>query len=39
MAIGIKAGALLMIPAFLGSIQYNYGIVKLAKSIIIIVAF
>lgn len=39
LAISIKAGALLIIPACLGIIQYQYGIMKLVPSLVIIVAF
>jgi Gpi18-like mannosyltransferase len=39
MAYGIKAGALLLIPSMLGSIQYNHGIVKLIQCIVLLVGF
>lgn len=39
LAYGIKAGALLLIPALLGSIQYNYGTISTVMSIVSIVAF
>jgi len=37
-ALSIKAGVLLLMPAFLGQMQYNFGTVNLIKSIIIILA-
>ena len=39
MAYGMKAGALLLIPAMLGSIQYNHGIVKLIQCTVFLVLF
>lgn len=38
-AYGLKAGAVLLIPALLGIIQYNYGTIKLIMSIVFLVAF
>ena len=37
-AISIKASAIFYIPAFLGTIQYRYGIIKLIFCIAIIVS-
>lgn len=37
-AIGIKAGAILLLPAFLGTIQYRFGIAYLITSMAIILA-
>ena len=37
MALGVKAGVYLIMPSFLGTIQYNHGISILLLSIIIIV--
>jgi uncharacterized membrane protein len=39
MGLGIKAGVLLILPAFLGSIQYNFGTIMLTKSLVIILGF
>ena len=39
LALSIKAGVILILPAFLGSIQYNYGTRTLLKSVLIIFAF
>jgi hypothetical protein len=39
LGLGIKAGVLLIIPGFLGSVQMNYGIVKLLGCIIIILLY
>lgn len=39
MGMGVKAGLLLIIPGFLGSIQLNYGLSKLVLSVLIIVGF
>ena len=39
MAYGMKAGALLLIPSMLGSIQYNHGISKLIQCTIFLVGF
>jgi Gpi18-like mannosyltransferase len=38
-AYGMKAGALLLIPAMLGSVQYFYGIVKLIQVVVLLVGF
>lgn len=37
MGVGVKAGLLLIIPAFLGSVQLNYGTIKLITCIGVIV--
>lgn len=39
LSISMKAGSLLIIPAFLGSIQLNYGTRTLLKSLVIIIGF
>jgi Gpi18-like mannosyltransferase len=39
MGLGVKAGVILLIPGFLGSIQYNHGTVTLIKSLIFIIGF
>lgn len=39
LGMSVKAGILLILPSFLGSIQYNYGTLTLLKSIFIIVVF
>ena len=39
LGLSVKAGVLLMLPSFLGSIHMNYGTVNLIKSVIIIVSF
>ena len=39
MALGVKAGALLIIPGLLGQIQYNHGTLKLFTCICVIVGF
>lgn len=36
---GIKAGAILLIPAMFGMIQYNHGTIQLIKSVVTFVAF
>jgi hypothetical protein len=36
---GMKAGALLLIPGMLGSVQYFYGLFKLIQVIIILVGY
>jgi len=38
-SLGIKAGAILYMPAFLGAVQYRYGIFKLVICIAIILAW
>ena len=38
-ALGLKAGALLLIPALLGSIQYNHGPFYLAGAVLIIFGY
>jgi len=38
LAISIKAGGLLMLPAVLGWTQYKYGTIKLVQSIIILIS-
>ena len=37
--LSLKAGVMLLVPAFLGSIQYGWGTWKLLASIIIIIGF
>ncbi len=39
LSLGIKAGAVLFMPAFLGSVMYRYGIFKLVLCMIIIVGW
>ena len=39
MGLGVKAGVILILPGFLGSIQYNHGTLILIKSLILIVGF
>jgi hypothetical protein len=39
MGLGVKAGVILLLPGFLGSIQYNHGTVVLVKSLFMIVGF
>jgi Gpi18-like mannosyltransferase len=39
LGLSVKAGVLLLLPAFLGQMQYNYGTVNLLKSIAIIIGF
>lgn len=39
MALGIKAGVILIIPALLGSVMYNHGLFKLILSILVIIGF
>lgn len=39
LGLSVKAGVLLLLPAFLGQMQYNYGTVNLLKSIALIIAF
>jgi len=39
MALGVKAGVLLILPAFLGQIQYNYGTIQLIKCIVLLFGF
>lgn len=39
MGLGVKAGVILILPGFLGSIQYNHGTIVLIKSLIIIFGF
>lgn len=39
MGLGIKAGVILILPGFLGSIQYNHGTIALVKSLLIIIGF
>lgn len=38
MSLGIKCGVYLMLPAFLGSIQYNYGFIKLMLSLAVMIS-
>ena len=37
--LSLKAGVMLLVPAFLGSIQYGWGTLKLLSAITLIVAF
>ena len=39
MGLGVKAGVLLLIPGFLGSIQYNHGTITLIKAIVFIIVY
>jgi len=39
LGLSVKAGMLLIIPAFLGSIQMNHGTIKLVTCIGLIIAF
>jgi len=39
LALSIKAGVILLLPGFLGQIQYNYGTLTLLKCITVLVAF
>lgn len=39
LGLSVKAGLILLIPGFLGQMQYNYGTIKLLISIVIIVGF
>jgi Gpi18-like mannosyltransferase len=39
MAMSIKAGAMLLVPSFLGAIQYQWGTLKLVIVLIIIVSW
>jgi len=39
LGLGIKAGAILYMPAFLGIVMYRYGIFKLIMCIIIILGW
>ena len=39
MGLGVKAGVILILPGFLGSIQYNHGTIVLIKSLILILGF
>ena len=39
LGLSIKAGLLLVIPAFLGSIHFNHGTIVLITSLVIIVGF
>ena len=39
MGLGVKAGVILILPGFLGSLQYNHGTLVLIKSIVIILGF
>jgi len=38
-SLSIKAGAMLLVPSFLGWIQYQYGVWKLIVCVLIIVGF
>ena len=37
MGLGLKAGVMLMLPSYLGSIQYGYGTLTLFKCIFVII--
>jgi uncharacterized membrane protein len=39
LGLSIKAGAMLLMPAFFGWVQYQHGMVTLLKSILIVVCF
>ena len=39
LSLSVKAGVMLMLPAFLGQMQYNFGTVNLVKSIVLLVSF
>jgi hypothetical protein len=39
MSLSVKAGAMLLIPSFLGWIHYFYGTLKLALCLIVIIGF
>jgi len=39
LGLSLKAGVMLLVPAFLGSIQYGWGTLKLLAAIVIILAF
>ena len=39
LSVSIKAGALLLLPSFLGWIQYQHGVYNLLLAIIIVVGF
>jgi len=39
LSLSVKAGVILLIPGFLGSIQLNHGTIKLITCLIIIVGF
>jgi predicted membrane-bound dolichyl-phosphate-mannose-protein mannosyltransferase len=39
LALSVKAGAVLLLPSFLGAIQYNFGTRTLLTSLILIAAF
>ena len=39
LALSVKAGVILILPSFLGCLQYNYGTKTLMKCLAIIVAF
>lgn len=39
LALSVKAGVILLLPAFLGQLQYNFGTVKLVICLSIIVGF
>ena len=39
LSLSIKAGAMLLVPSFLGWIQYHHGTIILIKSILVIVIF
>ena len=39
MGLGVKAGVILILPGFLGSIQYHYGTTALLKAMAIILGF
>jgi hypothetical protein len=39
LSLSVKAGAILILPAFLGQIQYNYGLKKLTGVLVFMVSF
>lgn len=39
MGLGVKAGVILLLPGFLGSIQYNHGTIVLLKCLVLIIGF
>lgn len=39
MALSVKAGVILLLPALLGQIHYNYGTIKLLTCIVMIIGF
>lgn len=39
MALSLKAGGILYLPAFLGTVQYRFGLIKLIAAIIIVFGY